>query len=84
MAASNVEKWLDALNDNETNIEKIAMVSHHFLLLTSMKNAREIIQKQEAEGEIFNKEEKMKKSKELVNLIYDEKTKILKEELLKQ
>ena len=84
MAASNVEKLLDVLNNNETNIEKIAMVSHHFLLLTSMKNACEIIQKKEAEGEIFNKEEKIKKFKELVNLIYDEKIKILKEELLKQ
>ena len=84
MAASNVQKLLEVLNDNETNIEKIAMVSHHFLLLKSMKNAREIIQKKEAEGEIFNKEEKIKKFKELVNLIYDEKIKILKEELLKQ
>ena len=84
MAASNVRKLLDVLNDNKKNIEKIAMASHHFLLLTSMKNAREIIQKKEAEGEIFNKEEKIKKFKELVNLIYDEKIKILKEELLKQ
>ena len=84
MAASNVRKLLDVLNDNKKNIEKIAMVSHHFLLLTSMKNAREIIQKKEAEGEIFNKEEKIKKFKELVNLIYDERIKILKEELLKQ
>ena len=84
MAASNVQKLLEVLNDNETNIEKIAMVSHHFFLLKSMKNAREIIQKKEAEGEIFNKEEKIKKFKELVNLIYDEKIKILKEELLKQ
>ena len=80
MAASNAEKLLDVLNDNETNIEKIAMVSHHFLLLTSMKNAHEIIQKKEAEGEIFNKEEKRKNFEELVNLIYDEKIKILKEE----
>ena len=62
MAASNVEKLLDVLNNNETNIEKIAMVSHHFLLLTSMKNAREI-KKKEAEDEIFNKEEKIKKFK---------------------
>ena len=83
MAASNVEKLLDVLNNNETNIEKIATVSHHFLLLTSMKNAREI-KKEEADDEIFNKEEKIKKFKELVNLIYDEKIKILKEELLKQ
>ena len=55
MAAWNVEKLLDVLNNNETNFEKNAMVSHHFLLLTSMKNTREIIQKKEAEGEIFNK-----------------------------
>ena len=51
------------------------MVLHHFLLLTSMKNACEIIQKKGADGKIFNKEEKIKKFKELVNLIYDEKIK---------
>ena len=50
MATSNVEKLLDMLNDNETNIEKIAKVSHHFLLLTSMKNSREIIQKKGSRG----------------------------------
>ena len=43
-----------------------------------------LYKKKEAEGELFNKEEKIKKFKELVNLIYDEKIKILKEELLKQ
>ena len=48
MAASNDEKLLDVLNDNKTNIKKIAIASHHFLLVTSMKNAREIIQKKEA------------------------------------
>ena len=78
MAASNVKKLLDVLNNNETNIEKIAMVSHHFLLLTSMKNAHKIIQKKEAEGKIFNNEEKIKNNKKIVNLIYD-KIKILKE-----
>ena len=40
--------------------------------------------KKEANGKTFNKEEKTKKFQELVNLIYDEKIKILKEELLKQ
>ena len=48
MAASIDEKLLDVLNDNKTNIKKIAIASHHFLLVTSMKNAREIIQKKEA------------------------------------
>ena len=85
MASSDIEKeMLNVLDDNETDIDKIAFVSHNFLLMTSMKDACEIIQKEEADGKIFNKEEKIKKFKELVNLIYDEKIKILKEELLKQ
>ena len=58
MASSNIEKMLNVLDDNETDINKIANVSHHFLLASSMKNAREIIQKREANGEIFNEDEK--------------------------
>ena len=73
MAASNVQKLLEVLNDNETNFEKIAMVSHHFLLLKSMKNAREIIQKKEAEGEISNKDKKKYFFDELVKNIYEKK-----------
>ena len=85
MASSDIEKeMLNVLDDNETDINKIAFVSHNFLLASSMKNAREIIEKKEANGEIFNKEEKIKKFKELVHLIYKEKIKLLKEELLKQ
>ena len=37
--ASNIEKILDVLDDNETDINKIANISHHFLLVSSMKNA---------------------------------------------
>ena len=85
MASSDIEKeMLNVLDDNETDINKIAFVSHNFLLASSMKNAREIIEKKEANGEIFNKEEKIKKFKELVHLIYEEKIKLLKGELLKQ
>ena len=85
MASSNIEKMLNVLDDNETGINKIANVSHHFLLASSMKNAHEIIQKREANGEIFNEDEKKIFFNELVNLIYKEKLlKLLKEELLKQ
>ena len=61
--ASNIEKILDVLDGNETDINKIANISHQFLLVSSMKNACEIIQKREADGEIFNKDEKEKKFK---------------------
>ena len=84
MASSDIEKeMLNVLDDNETDINIIAFASHSFLLASSMKNTREIIEKKEANGEIFNKEEKIKKFKELVHLIYEEKIKLLKEELLK-
>ena len=73
MAASNDEKLLDVLNDNKTNIKKIAIASHHFLLVTSMKNAREIIQKKETEGEISNKDQKKYFFDELVKNIYEKK-----------
>ena len=58
MASSNIEKMLNVLDDNETDLNKIANVSHHFLWASSMKNVREIIQKREANGEIFNEDEK--------------------------
>ena len=46
MASSDIEKeMLNVLDDNETDINKIAFVSHNFLLASSMKNAREIIEK---------------------------------------
>ena len=75
MASSDVEKeMLNVLDDNETDINKIAFVSHNFLLASLMKNAPEIIEKKkETNGEIFNKEEKIKTFKELVHLIYEEK-----------
>ena len=45
MASSDIEKeMLNVLDDNETDIDKIAFVSHNFLLMTSMKDACEIIQ----------------------------------------
>ena len=45
MASSDIEKeMLNVLDDNEIDIDKIAFVSHNFLLMTSMKNAHEIIQ----------------------------------------
>ena len=85
MASSNIEKeMLNVLDDNETDINKIAFASHNFLLASSTKKAHEIIEKKEANGESFNKEEKIKKFKELAHLIYEEKIKLLKEELLKQ
>ena len=84
MASSDIEKeMLNVLDDNETDINKIAFVSHNFLLASSMKNAREIIEKKEANGEIFNKEEKIKKFQELVHLIYEEKKKIIKRRVIK-
>ena len=85
MASSDIEKeMLNVLDDNATDINKTAFVFHNFLLTSSMKNARETIEKKEANGEIFNKEEKIKQFKELVHLIYEEKIKLLKEESLKQ
>ena len=46
MASSDIEKeMLNVLDDNEIDIDKIAFVSHNFLLMTSMKDACEIIQK---------------------------------------
>ena len=88
MASSDIEKeMLNVLDDNEADINKIAFVSHNFLLTSSIKNAREIIDKKKANGENFNKEKKIKKFKELVHLIYEFILffiKLLKEELLKQ
>ena len=63
MASSDIKKeMLNVLDDNETDINKTAFVSHNFLLASSMKNASEIMEKKEVNGEIFNKEEKIEKN----------------------
>ena len=46
MASSDIEKeMLNVIDDNEADINKIAFVSHNFLLASLMKNTGEIIEK---------------------------------------
>ena len=74
---------LNQLDDNETDIEKIAEVSYQFLLANTIKNAEKILEECETNGKVFYDEEKRKKKKrELTNIFHEESLKLLREHLL--
>ena len=56
---------LNMLDDQETNIDKMAKVSHQFLLVSSIKDAHKVIQECEADGKVPYNEDQRKKN--LVN-----------------
>ena len=81
-----LEKCLDSfqLDDEETNIGKIASATHNFLLISSVKDAKKIIEECQADGKtIYTPEQKNKKTGKITSIFYDEKLKILKQYLFK-
>lgn len=44
---------LNQLNDEETNINKIAKFSHEFLLVLSIKDAKKVIEECQEDGKTF-------------------------------
>ena len=75
---------LDELDENETDLDKIAKASHQFLLANAIKNADRVLTKSEEEGKVFfNDEEKRKnKKKFLIKFCFEESFKMLKDKLL--
>ena len=82
--ADELEKCLDSfqLDDKETNIDKIASATHNFLLISSIKDAKQIIEECQADGKTnYASEQKNKKIGEMTAIFYDEKLKMLKQHL---
>ena len=74
---------LKQLDDNETDLNKIANASHQFLLAYAIKNAEKIITECEADGTCsLNIEQRKRKKSFLINLFYKESLKMLKQKLL--
>ena len=76
--------FLNQIDDEKTNIDKIAKISHEFLLVSSIKDAKKIIDECQEGGKTFYTEsQKRKKIGELTNIFYEEKLKTLKQHLFK-
>ena len=54
---------LNQLDENETDLDKIANTSHQFLLANAIKNAEKILTECEANRKCFSNEEQWKKKK---------------------
>lgn len=76
---------LNQLDDDEINIDKMASVTHQFLLISSIKDAKKVIEECQADGKTFySQEQKSKKIGEMTAIFYEEKLKMLKESLFKE
>lgn len=76
---------LNQLDDDEINIDKMASVTHQFLLISSIKDAKKVIEECQADGRTFySQEQKNKKIGKMTAIFYEEKLKMLKESLFKE
>ena len=74
---------LNQLNENETDLDKIANASHQFLLANAIKNAERILTECEADGKSFLNEEQRKRKKSfLTKIFYEDSLKMLQQKLL--
>ena len=74
---------VNELDDNETDVDKIAKASHKFLLVAAIKNATKILKECMEDKKVLLDKEKIKKKKTfLIEICYNESLKILKEKLL--
>ena len=74
---------VNELDDNETDVDKIAEASHKFLLVAAIKNATKILKECMEDKKVLLDKEKIKKKKTfLIEICYNESLKMLKEKLL--
>lgn len=77
-------EFLNKLDYEENNIDKIAKISHEFLLVLSIKDAKKVIEECQADGKTFYTEsQKRKKVGELSNIFYEEKLEMHKQHFFK-
>lgn len=74
---------LNQLDENETDLDKIAVGFHQFLLAIAIKNVERILTQCKAHGKCFLNEEQRKRKKSfLTKIFYEESLKMLKQKLL--
>ena len=56
---------LNRLDDNETDADKISKAAHDFLLLSSIKDAKQVIKECQEAGTVFTESEIEKKTPEM-------------------
>ena len=74
---------LNQLDENETDLDKIAAAFHQFLLANAIKNVQRILPECEADGKCFLNEEQRKRKKSFLAKIFNkESLEMLKQKLL--
>ena len=77
-----IQKLLNSLDKNETDVNKISDVTHKCLLIMSVRNATKIINTGEKTKDDDDNDEKMKMFDEIVQKCYLIKLESLKKKLL--
>ena len=77
-----IQKLLNSLDKNETDVNKISDVTHKYLLIMSVRDATKIINTGEKTKDDDNNDEKMKMFDEIVQKCYLIKLESLKKKLL--
>ena len=77
-----IQKLLNSLDKNETDVNKVSDVTHKCLLIMSVRNATKIINTGEKTKDDDDNDEKMKMFDEIVQKCYLIKLESLKKKLL--
>ena len=80
-----IDKLLNRLDEEETDINKICDVTHNVLMAMSVRDGINIIKtttKKKKKGNILNKDDEIKLISELVTKSYEEKIDFIKKSLL--
>ena len=77
-----LQKLFNSLEPNETDISKIAEVTHKCLLIMSVRDAAGFINSKKKNGSVDNDDEKMKLFDEVVQKSYLLKLELLRKKLL--
>ena len=86
MAATNfkkgIDKLLNRLNKQETDINKICDVTHNVLMVMLVRDGIDIINNKTKKGKILSEDDEIKLISELVTKKYEEKIDFIKKSLL--
>ena len=77
-----IDKLLNRLDEEETDINKICDVTHNVLMAMSVRDGIDIINNKRKIGEILSEDDEIKLISELVTKSYEEKIDFIKKSLL--
>ena len=77
-----IDKLLNRLDEEETDINKICDLTHNVLMAMSVRDGIDIINNNNKNGEILSEDDEIKLISELVTKSYEEKIDFIKKSLL--